>query len=574
MRDGQPSTTARRVAGSRMGFPRLNAPFGVPDADDRLARDVAAGTDYVPDERMAGYLRLRTAFFDRVVVNGLERGATQVAMIGAGYDGRALRYAKSDVRWFEIDHPATQADKRQRLTRLKIATPNVTFVAADMVADDVAAAMIAAGFEPDTPSLLLCEGVAVYLEPTVLAGVLAQLRSIGTAGTRLALSSRIPAADRARREAFTARVADLGEPVALGEADIGQLLTESRWRTVELSERAQRAGLLVAVPSWEPGTPPTVSRVGAYLERTFHRTGTDRLADHLHGTYGIEVTGTRRLDVGVVRVEHADGPAWVARIFPAARSLDSSRADADVLRYLAEVDYPAERLSEPEPISVFEGQAVLVTQHLEGKPPNGTQRTFRQLGEMLGRLHTLPDSPIRPGGGWHHLTLDGGPDTEIAALRSLLDARDHVSDDGRGALTTLRAEVDQLDDLHDLHHAFTHPDFVAANTIVTAGMGPVIIDWTGAGRAPRLWTLTFLLWSAGMAGPRHVDAVVAGYRTHVELDPAELDRLDPAVAARPLIFDAWAFATGRRPLLDIAAHRPEVTTKAREVAARARRAFA
>lgn len=249
MRDGQPSTTARRVAASRLDFPRLNAPFGVPDADDRLARDVAGGTDYVPDERMAGYLRLRTAFFDRVVVNGLERGATQVAMIGAGYDGRALRYAKSDVRWFEIDHPATQADKLQRLTRLTIATPNVTFVAADMVTDDVAAAMIAAGFEPDTPSLLLCEGVAVYLEPTVLAGVLAQLRSIGTAGTRLALSSRIPAADRARREAFAARVADLGEPVALAEADVGQLLTESRWRTVELSERAQRAGLLVAVPN-------------------------------------------------------------------------------------------------------------------------------------------------------------------------------------------------------------------------------------------------------------------------------------------------------------------------------------
>ena len=105
-------------------------------------------------------------------------------------------------------------------------------------------------------------------------------------------------------------------------------------------------------------------------------------------------------------------------------------------------------------------------------------------------------------------------------------------------------------------------------------MGPVIVDWTGAGRAPRLWTLAFLLWSAGMAGPRHIDAVVAGYRTRVQLDPAELDRLDPAVAARPLIFDAWAFAAGRRPLLDIAAHRPEVTTKARDVAARARKAFA
>jgi len=63
---------------------------------------------------MHEYIRARTAFFDRVVVSAIDRGVAQVVIGGAGYDGRAFRYAKPGVRWFEVDHPATQADKRAR----------------------------------------------------------------------------------------------------------------------------------------------------------------------------------------------------------------------------------------------------------------------------------------------------------------------------------------------------------------------------------------------------------------------------------------------------------------------------
>ncbi len=100
-----------------------------------------------------------------------------------------------------------------------------------------------------------------------------------------------------------------------------------------------------------------------------------------------------------------------------------------------------------------------------------------------------------------------------------------------------------------------------------------MVDWAGAGVAPRLWTFAFLLWSAGVSGPRHIDATVAGYRRHVSLEPAELDRLEAAVAARPLIFDAWTYATGRRPLADVVGKRAEVDAKAVEVAGRARTAL-
>lgn len=573
MREGEASGTAQRVAAYRLGFERLPAPFGDPGADERLARDVAGSVERQPNERMATYLQARTSFFDRVVVNALERGTTQFAVIGAGYDGRALRYAKRDVRWFELDHPDTQRDKRRRLDRLAIPTPGITFVAADLVKDEAAAALLAAGFEPDAPSVLLCEGVAVYLEPAVLARLLEQLRSLATPGTRFAMTAGVPGTDPARRAQFAARVAELGEPVALAGADVPSLLTAARWRTVELPERARRVGMLLAAPVWEPGRPPTASRVGKYMERTFHRGGADRLVEHLTATYGVQVTRTRRLDVGVLRVDRADGPAWVARVFPAARPIEVARADARVLRHLADAGYPAERPAVAEPVSGHDGQAVLVTEFVDGKAPRPTQVALRRLGESLGRLHTLPDAPARPGGAWHHLAFEGGPDAEIAALRELFEARVHVTDEQRELLAARRERLAGLDDLRDLPTAFSHADFVAANAVVPSGGDPVIIDWAGAGVAPRLWSLGFLLWSAGQAGPRHVDAVVQGYRRHVRLDPAELDRLESAVVARPLVFDTWAYVTGRRRLTDAVAGQPGMNAKARDIADRARAAF-
>ena len=68
MDEGSASVTARRVAAHRLDYDRLQAPYGDPAADDALARDVAAGMD-TPGGRMHDYLRARTAFFDRVVVN-------------------------------------------------------------------------------------------------------------------------------------------------------------------------------------------------------------------------------------------------------------------------------------------------------------------------------------------------------------------------------------------------------------------------------------------------------------------------------------------------------------------------
>jgi methyltransferase (TIGR00027 family) len=253
MRAGSPSATAQRVAAYRLGFDRLTAAFGDPAADERLARDVAGPMAFDRSESMARYLRGRTSFFDRVVVGALDHGVCQVVVAGAGYDARALRYAKPGVRWFEVDHPDTQRDKRARLERLRIAAPHVTFLARDLRDAGLAAALVASGYQPDAAALVVCEGVVVYLDKPVLEALLGELRAVAAAGTRLALSLAVSPASperSARRERFTAAVAALGEPArSLLSADgAGELLTAAGWRATGISERSRRAGFVVAAP--------------------------------------------------------------------------------------------------------------------------------------------------------------------------------------------------------------------------------------------------------------------------------------------------------------------------------------
>jgi len=254
--EGAPSATARRVAANRLAFERLEAPYGDPAADDRLARDIS-GQEAASSEGMHRYLRGRTAFFDLAVVNAMGRGVRQVVNVGAGYDGRSLRYAKPGVQWWEIDHPATQADKRARLKRLDITTDHVSFVPLDLRAGGLAEGLLGAGYEPGSPALMICEGVAVYLEPEVLGAALHELRSLAAPGTRLTISLGISTGspeEELRRQRFAERVAAAGEPALnyMSGADSGALLASTRWRGIELSERAQRAGFVMAAPVWEP----------------------------------------------------------------------------------------------------------------------------------------------------------------------------------------------------------------------------------------------------------------------------------------------------------------------------------
>lgn len=250
MKNDTASHTARIVAAHRLTYARIETPYGDPAADDALARDVAGDLE-PPSGRMHDYLRVRTSFFDHIVVTSIDRGSTQVVVGAAGYDGRALRYKNDGVRWFEIDHPATQADKTERLARLGIDTGHIRFVAADFTADPVADLLARAGLDARKPALFLLEGIAVYLPNDVLERVAGQFRLVTrkTAALAISVSTTSDAQARAR---FQGRVAEFGEPAqSFLDADSARdLLARAGWRVAppDGSRQAQRsaAGLLVA----------------------------------------------------------------------------------------------------------------------------------------------------------------------------------------------------------------------------------------------------------------------------------------------------------------------------------------
>lgn len=252
MKPGEASATAQRVAAHRLAFARVAAPFGDPAADERLARDVAGpAASRPPSGPMVRYLAARTAFFDRQVVDSVQAGVGQVVVAAAGYDGRSLRYGTPSVRWFEVDHPDTQRDKRARLDRLDIDTSAITFVACDFTVDDVHASLAGAGLDSTLGSLVLCEGIAAYLDRAVLESLLRGLRDAVGPDSRLAISLSTGAKPE-RRARFQAAVASMGEPAgpALTAADAWEVLGSTGWHPPVVDEaddtatRRARVGFL------------------------------------------------------------------------------------------------------------------------------------------------------------------------------------------------------------------------------------------------------------------------------------------------------------------------------------------
>jgi Ser/Thr protein kinase RdoA (MazF antagonist) len=288
----------------------------------------------------------------------------------------------------------------------------------------------------------------------------------------------------------------------------------------------------------------------------------ERLGAHLAAHYPIEVERLARCDEGVYRVERSDGPDWVARVFPKGRAVEQAEADAEVLRQLEAQGYPAERGAHERAVTMFDGQAVLVTEHAPGTMPGGDAPTARRLGELLGRLHALPmptGLAARDAGALHHWAPNGGgPGEDVTAARSWLAAVEaRVTPSHRALYDSLREDLDRVDDGAALPRAFVHPDFHRGNAIATPDGELVMIDWTGAGAGPRVASLGLLLFTAA-AKPypgdaassqpdvARVDPVVAGYRERVDLDDAELAALDDAVLRPALVLTCFLFWLGVR----------------------------
>jgi Ser/Thr protein kinase RdoA (MazF antagonist) len=277
--------------------------------------------------------------------------------------------------------------------------------------------------------------------------------------------------------------------------------------------------------------PPAVD-FDAVLQRMYQREGVDTLPAHLEKTYDITVKKMTQLDVGVFRVDRSAGAPLVARMFSEARPYTAAEADLAALRYLAGIGFPSERPVTHDPLTSHHGQPVLVTEFVtqvakDKRPPY----PIVTLGAIVGRLHGLPvpAGADRPAGALHHFA-EGTMSDELREVAGWLDSIEpRVPSGGGAALDTLRAAVVEADGGDGLPEALVHPDPVPKNVIFTA-KGPVLVDWTSAGRGPRLASLTLVLRSGWAALP-----FMKGYAKVVTLTDDERERLPGLLFSRQLV---------------------------------------
>jgi methyltransferase (TIGR00027 family) len=180
-----------------------------------------------------GTVAVRTRYIDDVLSEALRSGVEQVVILGAGFDSRAYRIRGIErTRVFEVDHPMTQAEKKNTVAeRLGRLPPHVTFVPIDFSTHTLDTVMPGAGYRTEAKTLFMCEGVTHYLsDPTVDA--LFRFVSGSAAGSRMVFTYIHRAilagpAKFAGADKTLATVRRSGEPYSFGfdPAELRQYLT-------------------------------------------------------------------------------------------------------------------------------------------------------------------------------------------------------------------------------------------------------------------------------------------------------------------------------------------------------------
>ena len=176
----------------------------------------------------------RSRYTEGRLSEAVDRGVRQVVILGAGLDSFAYRSRLArQVGVFEVDHPATQAWKRQRLAAASIPIPDlVRLVPVDFRVDSLNGRLVDAGFDQTQPAFVTWLGVTQYLTVEAISATLDVISRFAS-GTELVMEYLVPAKLRDRpgqalADFFMPRAAAFGEPwvTFLAPAEISRLLAE------------------------------------------------------------------------------------------------------------------------------------------------------------------------------------------------------------------------------------------------------------------------------------------------------------------------------------------------------------
>jgi len=230
MKDATPSRTAHRVAIRRAAHQFMDQPrvFEDPLALKIIGAETAGALAQDPGRfesstHLRAFIAVRSRYAEDELARAVvERGVRQYVVLGAGLDTFGYRnpHAGAGLRVFEVDHPATQAWKREQLDHNQIAVPGwLTFVPVDFEQQSLADELRRGGFRAGEPSLFAWLGVVPYLTLEAVRATLAFIgrlpRGSGVVFDYANSPESLRPAVRAAFDAMAARVARAGEPFRL-----------------------------------------------------------------------------------------------------------------------------------------------------------------------------------------------------------------------------------------------------------------------------------------------------------------------------------------------------------------------
>jgi methyltransferase (TIGR00027 family) len=171
-----PSRTALGVAAHRAVHERFDASpkiLGDPIAASLLGESSRAALaerpawmDGLAARRLRSRVVVRSRFAEDRLQAAVARGVRQCIMLGAGFDTFAWRQPAwaADLQIFEVDHPATQGEKRARLAAAGHSAPaNLAFAPIDFETTSLVDGLRASSLDFTRPAFFSCLGVLVYL---------------------------------------------------------------------------------------------------------------------------------------------------------------------------------------------------------------------------------------------------------------------------------------------------------------------------------------------------------------------------------------------------------------------------
>ena len=228
MQEGKFSRTARRVAIRRAAHQFLDQPRVLDDplalriigseAENRLRSNPKE--DHAFSRAFRAFMAARSRYAEDELARAVANGVTQYVVLGAGLDTFAYRSPHPELRVFEVDHPATQAWKREQLQAASIAIPpSLTFVPIDFEQQTLADGLGQSGFNASAGAFFSWLGVTPYLTREACMTTLSFIAKMPAGGGVVFDFAVDPAllnaGQRQALHALSARVARYGEPFQL-----------------------------------------------------------------------------------------------------------------------------------------------------------------------------------------------------------------------------------------------------------------------------------------------------------------------------------------------------------------------